>query len=54
MIWLSCILFLVVFAIFRVRKLRASNASRRAAILRSLGASDVHKKRIVGFFHPYW
>ncbi|KAF7974291.1 hypothetical protein HWV62_12432 [Athelia sp. TMB] len=53
MIWLSCILFAVVFAIFRVRKLRASNASRRAAVLRGLGASDVHKKRIVGFFHPY-
>ncbi|KZP13933.1 glycosyltransferase family 4 protein [Athelia psychrophila] len=53
MIWLSCILFLAVLAIFRVRKLRASNVSRRANVLRSLGVSDIQQKRILGFFHPY-
>ena len=30
------------------------NSARRSAILSDLGVSDTPKKKLVGFFHPYW
>ena len=45
--------FLCLLGIYNfIRKLRLENLEKRAAVLRSLGASGA--KRVVGYFHPYW
>jgi hypothetical protein len=37
-------------------KLQLGNSARRKALLAELGYSvgDAERKRIIGFFHPYW
>ena len=45
---------IVAALIFYIRQLRIANAQRRTSVLRSLGVQEPHKKKLVGFFHPYW
>lgn len=35
-------------------RLRSANEAKRAEILENLGHNREQKKRLVGFFHPYW
>ncbi|ETW82230.1 glycosyltransferase family 4 protein [Heterobasidion irregulare TC 32-1] len=44
---------IVAALIFYIRQLRVTNAQRRTSVLRSLGVQEPHKKKLVGFFHPY-
>ena len=34
--------------------LRRRNPKQREKLFSELGVEDVSKKKIVGFFHPYW
>ena len=51
---ISFIPLLIFVAVLFVRNLHAKNNARRANLLRGLGLSEIHTKKIVGFFHPYW
>jgi len=35
-------------------RLRSANRAHRAALLSELGYGNQDKKRLLGFFHPYW
>jgi hypothetical protein len=46
---------------FYLQRFGRERASRRAAVLASLGLDNAHdargggkKKKFIGFFHPYW
>jgi len=50
---------LYIFALWALLKLygsylRSSNRAHRATLLSDLGYRNHDRKRIVGFFHPYW
>lgn len=51
---ISFIPLLIFVAVLFVRNLHAKNNARRTNLLRGLGLSEIHTKKIVGFFHPYW
>ena len=34
--------------------MRSSNYARRSAMLAELGYPSKDRKRVIGFFHPYW
>jgi heme/copper-type cytochrome/quinol oxidase subunit 2 len=64
MVWVTGVIKLLVVGCLFVtlrrcrvyrRKLRDSNNARRSSLLSDLGISDEpRKKKLVGFFHPYW
>ena len=46
---------LALYTIFSaVRRIQIGNAYRKREILYGLKIQDNHRKRFVGFFHPYW
>ena len=61
---LSFVMFLAligfIFALFvaqsvgQILGLRRRNLNQREKLFSELGVEDVSKKKIVGFFHPYW
>lgn len=54
MVLVSLIPLLILVVVLYVRNLRAQNKGRRTKVLQGLGLSELHTKKLIGFFHPYW
>ncbi|KZT64178.1 glycosyltransferase family 4 protein [Daedalea quercina L-15889] len=48
------LVWLLLYSVFSaIRRIRSGNADRKKAVLYELKTTDTHKKKFVGFFHPY-
>lgn len=45
---------LIIVGLARIFNLRKGNELKKRAVLEALGVTERDKKRLVGFFHPYW
>ena len=49
------LVWLVLYSLFSaIRRVRQENAGHKTAILDELQTPDQQKKKLIGFFHPYW